>query len=390
MILSVLAMKRTFWSILAVLLLLVNGGCITKLCDNPWLMPVTIPLDVATSPIQVVGFGAFLCAYYDPMRSGEISVTITDNEDRPVTNATLYVDTCVHYGIGYVYDSDYHHYEARTDASGIASVKFDFRWSDIDWYVKTPEHHCDWDKSRFSERVEDGCKLKRVLKFLPKRNAAPMYCQGNSVNGWGSKHDYLRLPKKDFKFSLGDTKPVKCKNVETNGSVVVESFEPIGFDMKKGLFVRPWGGINGNPAGEVADFKIVRFHAKTSLTDVYYGWLEFPDGCGAYKMTNTTDRTFLKTYEADTNAVFVTRIPYEYYHDTNHWWETKTILSTNEYMVCRTRAQFDTAGAITNCNYSKVNGEVYIGREFYFDSLIFNPTPNDPNLEYDSDRNLAR
>ena len=58
-------------------------------------------------------------------------------------------------------------------------------------------------------------------------------------------------------------------------------------------------------------------------------------------------------------------------------------------MVLKTRAVTNEVGEVVNCNYSKIYGPMTIVREMFFDTMVFNPTPNDPNLESATRRNLA-
>ena len=59
-------------------------------------------------------------------------------------------------------------------------------------------------------------------------------------------------------------------------------------------------------------------------------------------------------------------------------------------MVLRTRSVTNETGVITNCNYSKITGPMSVFRTVRFHNMIFNPNPNDPNLEFDVSNNLSR
>ena len=68
--------------------------------------------------------------------------------------------------------------------------------------------------------------------------------------------------------------------------------------------------------------------------------------------------------------------------------EKTDVLCDDEYLVLRTRVKKDTQGVIVSANYSKIYGMFAIDRILYFRESFFNPTPNDPNLEYNG-KNLA-
>ena len=178
----------------------------------------------------------------------------------------------------------------------------------------------------------------------------------------------------------------------------VARYKPVDFDMKECLIVSynpnhddEWDG----PAGKVADFHIERFCVTTNGVKTTYGWIDFAPRCGAYKRNTTGDDSFPTTYEADINATFLSRIPFECNIVSGNVVRAQNLLEEDEYMVLRTRVMTNEFGVGTNCNYSKILGPMTLSGtrkaldKVKFKSLIFNPTPNDPNLEYDLKNNLA-
>ena len=133
----------------------------------------------------------------------------------------------------------------------------------------------------------------------------------------------------------------------------------------------------------------------TNGVKTIFGWIDFAPGCGAYKRNTTGDISFPTTYEADTNAIFLSRIPFECSSVSGKVVRAQNLLEEDEYMVLRTRVMTNEFGVVTNCNYSKILGPMTLTgtrkalNKVKFKSLIFNPTPNDPNLEYDLKNNLA-
>ena len=128
----------------------------------------------------------------------------------------------------------------------------------------------------------------------------------------------------------------------------------------------------------------------TNGVETTYGWLDFAPGCGAYITTLPGDGHYPVIYGVETNATFLSRIPYEYSSVSGRVVSVRKILEDNEYMVLRTRVSTNAIGKVTSCNYSKILGPLSVqGGRLWFRSIIFNPRPNDPKLEFDTVNNLA-
>ena len=341
-------------------------------------------------------------------RTGHLIVSLTDRETgEPITNAMVKVRVQTKRSIGghSVPQSSFAISDSKADSHGVANVEFKFYYSDFDWWVRSPTHYChryrlgarnEWlrgaiDESdyrnidtntvqglaMYNELLQlDNNVVIRSASFYPKRNPRPMYAYGENY---------------DLYLSM------KTSAIVTNGMEVMR-YAPVDFDMKECLPVSydpnhddSWDG----PAGKVADFRIERFKVVTNGVTTTYGWIEFAPGCGAYKRSTTGDDSFPTTYEAGTNEVFVSRIPFECSSVSGKVVRIERILERGEYMVLRTRAATNDVGAVTSCNYSKILGPMFVSDHWYprdhvsFQSMIFNPEPNDPNLEADLRSNLA-
>ena len=361
--------------------------------------------------------------------TGHLIVSLTDREtNAPITNATVsvQVQTKRSYGGHSTPSSNYRTVTANTDSNGISNVEFLFYYSNFDWWVKSPTHYCHryrvGSRNEFFKRVVEksdyfnidtntvqglamynelvqldknndylgfvakfepksvtytNTVIIRSARFFPKRNPRPMYTYGRMD---------------------GDDLPMNKPSTFVTNGLEVTRYKPVDYDMKECLVVSynpnhddEWDG----PAGKVADFHIERFCVTTNGVKTTYGWIDFAPGCGAYKRNTTGDDSFPTTYEADTNAIFLSRIPFECSSVNGDIVHAQDILGDDEYMVLRTRVVTNEVGVVTNCNYSKILGPMFISHPIYpsdrvhFKSLIFNPTPNDPNLEYDLQNNLA-
>ena len=364
-----------------------------------------------------VFIGLFVSSGCYALETGNLTVIFSDTDGKPITNATVKVKTSKGAFWGRGSESEYFHYEGHSDSNGVASIDFGFRDADFSWRVITPSHysqefgskrecfdsvveesdylHVDTNTVEGLARYEElrrlyyaddaesyvqyiskmqpknvtytNKRIVRSVRFYPKRNPQPMFKYGR-----GSRNQL----------------PENVVNVVTHDNMQVDQYSSVDFDMMKRGFLRPWGNVVGC-IGSVSDFKIVRFHTNTNNVDTYFGWMEFADGCGACKMHKTGDESFPTTYTADTNAIYLSRIPFEYHNVDGKYIYTKELLKDDEYMVLRTRAVFDDSGAVTNCHYALIGGRMRICGNLFYRWAVFNPRPNDPNLEYDFN-NLAR
>ena len=359
-------------------------------------------------------------AYALTWHTGHFVVNLADVAGRPITNATVHVRTLNkrYLGVGGK-ESDYDITWQMTDTNGTADVSFRYWDADFQWWVETPSHYSDFfgmrrecfdsvivpsDYERFSTNTVEGLRkynelkaledagdiegyyakfepksvtyssnvVYRTARFYPRRNPAPMYMYGLFRN--------VKLPA-----------TATCL---TSNGVDILQYPVAEFDLKKGAILPP----NANPddvedgiAGDVADFSVTRHCVETNGVRTFFGTIDFAPGCGAYRCRATGDESFPSVYCADTNAVYQNRIPYQYSHEitSGQCLPGRSVLDIDEYMVLRTRVLTNSLGVVTNCHYSKIVGSVNVDEGLGFQSTVFNPRPNDPNLEADTGVNLA-
>ena len=349
--------------------------------------------------------------------TGHLIVSFRDMETGgPITNVTVTVKTlnCIGPNAG-VYESHYTRTSAMTDSNGVADVEFRFLVPDFDWSISRPsgyytngfgiESECfgaEFEPSDYEDIDETtpggaakaqqiralhesgnwlslwrlfgpknvtytNTTIRRSVSFYPKHNPLPMYV-------------YSRFNKDSISLPLGTT-------VATNG-VEIREYPDVDVDLMKCGLLPPYGGES--TCGEVSDFKLVRNSVVTNGIRRFSGYVEFAPGCGAYIRKKRNDASFNTAYAADTNAVYLSRIPFSSEKDlaSNKILSVSLILNPDEYMVLRTRATYDAVGNPTNWCYSKVEGKIVVNRRLWFERIVFNPRPNDPNLEVGE--NLAR
>lgn len=352
--------------------------------------------------------------------TGHLFVALTDRKTGgPITNATVTVRTQTKFSLSHTLESFFTKTSSNPNSNGVAHVEFTFYDEDFDWWVDAPSYYSGWygfgyGNEQFGRVVEDSDYLNidtntvqglamynelvqlynndylgfiakfnpksitytnsvihRSVSLTPKRNPRPMY-------GYGPRTDvYL---------------PVKNPTLFVTNGIEVSHYRSVDFDMKECLVVshKPdYDELVDGPAGRVSDFHIERFSVLTNGVKTFYGWLEFAPGSGAYITKKPSDGYFPVIYEVDTNATYLSKIPFAYSYTNGCLVHVERILADDECMVLRTRAVTNEVGVVTNCNYSKITGPMSVFRMVRFHNMIFNPDQNDPNLEFDVRNNLS-
>ena len=111
---------------------------------------------------------------------------------------------------------------------------------------------------------------------------------------------------------------------------------------------------------------------------------------GAYEKKKDIFSDFKNDYHADTNANYLQMFTYSF--DRNPQERPVVVeLGEDEYLVFRTRTKTDEKGQLMSANYGVLYGQWQFvgpgGMKIPF--LVFNPNPNDRNLEWDMKNNLC-
>ena len=370
---------------------------------------------------MAVMFTGCMIAHGRTWHTGHLVVTLTDKETgAPVTNATVGVRRLNRTGLGAgARPGHYTTTYANADSNGVVDVEFQFLVSHFDWWVRSGTHYAnnfrdgkgyeffgsvveksdylDIDTntvaglSRYNELKsldESGDHAGYLAKFEPKSvtfTNTVVYRSGSLYPKHNPQPMYSYAPSYETELPVSN-------DIESSNGVEIVHWTPVDLDMKECLLL-PYSenyDINyDGEAGKVSDFHVERFSVTTNGVESFYGWIEFAPGCGAYIRKTTGDKSFPMTYEADTNETFLSRIPFEQHSRDGRVVQTKGLLADDEYMVLRTRVMKNSSGAVTNCNYSKILGPMMARSELDFNVAIFNPRPNDTNLEFDQSNNLA-
>jgi hypothetical protein len=154
----------------------------------------------------------------------------------------------------------------------------------------------------------------------------------------------------------------------------------LGFDMEKKDFVKPFG------CGNNMDFEIKvewdglpAWESKSCSAKIRFEG----DGCGGYYAKNVSESSFPYTYQAEPNCSYTERMVCIVDRNGDPY-TTKIPFVKDSSFVTRTRCQMD-KGKIKVANYGCIIhleiGPSRRGVALLRLSYVFNPIPNDTNLE---------
>jgi hypothetical protein len=156
--------------------------------------------------------------------------------------------------------------------------------------------------------------------------------------------------------------------------------EWIGFDCEKYDFVSPYGqGVEND--------MLLRFTLNNPTRDDYHMTMEvsFTNNpyAGACEMERTGMSEFESVYHADTNAVYRQSFMYRFDQSPGKVPEYTAQLKSDKYLIFRTRTKVDSEGRLVSAMYGKIYGDWnFVGPGgMSMAQFVFNPRPNDTNLE---------
>lgn len=313
--------------------------------------------------------------------SERLYVKVTDDNGAPVSNATVRVSfstSNVLFGGGNSSRAKVDYADACTDENGNAIVKFNCKTAAFSWYVEAKGYYrsnSQREQFKFDEIIMPPGVVKVMLSEHEKHREVKLYRIKNPQS--------MVVHKKDKRVKS----PVK------NGRY--------GFDLEAFDWLPPHG------TGKVADFYYVRDRPdETNLTvkaklghsrfflfkngDARYprlgdvvGRIEFENKCGAYIEKKTGNESFSSLYEADLKKEFKSSFPITIVGNGGYetWLQESSVIGDDNYMVIKSRVKCDEDGNIVSCNYSKIHGRFALTYAAIAEEIIFNPTPNDTNLE---------
>ena len=150
-----------------------------------------------------------------------------------------------------------------------------------------------------------------------------------------------------------------------------------GFDLCRRDWVYPDG------SGEFPDVSIRIDREATSEGYVKTMEVAFTNNpfAGAYEMPVDAYSDLRSSYEANTNASFSGVLKYVFKRGKNG--NERTELAKGKYLVFRTRTNVDVKGNLASAHYGMIFGNWRFCEKggMAIEKIVFNPIPNDPNLE---------
>ena len=295
----------------------------------------------------------------------KLHVKVVDDEGNPVSNAVVcvgFTESHLLFGGGLRGNSVSHHYKATTDTNGNAVVKFNCTSSDFEWHVDADGYYGSGAHAGHFDGEDvlvPPCFVKVVLHEH-------------------EKHVGVTLWKKRNPQPMIAHYPIERRKVPT-------AIGRYGFDLAEYDWLEPHG------KGKNADFYLVRNQDEIPPAGEYeFGHIEFERDCGFYIANKTGCSTFQTTYKVDGNMSLQTNITLKCIRhiDGKDWIEPLPIMENDKYMVVRSRVKHDDNGRIVSANYSRILGRFTVVPSVSSEETVFNPRPNDTNLEFDLERNL--
>ena len=211
------------------------------------------------------------------------------------------------------------------------------------------------------------------------------YHTEEKVNFWQSKSDPLIVDGKWQPY--GEMRTVVLKKIKRpinigefiRYSVSIPAYDKwIGFDLQRRMWIPPYGEgccpdvllkFGRSLVERQSDFKMTM---EVSFTNNPYA------GCYQLDYDNFSDRK--NVYHADEEAVYISEIKYvQERHPGSPRNDNR--IDKDSYLVFRTRTRVDEDGKLVSAHYGMIGGRWSFYDTMLSGGYLFNPTPNDTNLE---------
>lgn len=332
-----------------------------------------------------------------------MTLYVRDDMGRPVSNATamVYVVSVNRINAG-SRSSDWAHYTALTDTNGMAVVQFKcFIDGAYEWGVKAAGYYCpnlksgsldcdgeDASPENLALIEEEKAKIAagtggswlRVLQLINPSFTLNEHTATNEVT-IVRKRNPQPMWERD---STNSRRLTPLASVDIGNGVISNSYPRVGFDIKNGEYLMPYGD-----GGEFADFWVEQYSIVSNDVTTHIGYIEFSPGCGVYRAQRDGRELGPVCFGVDTNQVFTNRLNFMEVTRGSETMAERLLAAGNEYLVLHTRVTDNGEGQMSAGNYSMMEGPVWISGGIHFKDLIFNPRPGDTNLEMDTRKNYA-
>ncbi|MBB5353563.1 hypothetical protein HNR46_003824 [Haloferula luteola] len=288
----------------------------------------------------------------------KFTVKVVDDQEMPVSNATVGVSTFLKWEPGQGFGEDIYDTEkSLSDLTGEASFSFQSKTGKIGIGVDAGDdyYRSNWPHYKFKQVVSgrwipENPTIPYVLKR--KRDPIPLYAKTYIIN-------HTTIPKKN---------------------------EKCGYDLEKGDWIAPHG--KGVTPDIVFNLEVNRDNGvydndctlKVAFSNEGDGLISSPKPLNEGSELRLDYLAPEKGYKPTLSMTASTDLADKVRHDGFE--------RTRNYYL-RVRTKLDEDGELIRANYAKVHGDF----EFWYTgdmrfTYYFNPTPNDRNLEFDPSKNL--
>ena len=317
--------------------------------------------------------------------SETFTVNVTDFDNVAVTDAVITVkamNKVILFGSDKA--KDFNRYTALADSNGVATVRFSCPNGHFSWWVTANSCYpsMPFEGSFKNEEKLSSSTVSVVLNEHDSRGSVRLYRK--------------KTPRPMFAYTA--EKKISAPYWDGRFGFDLQCFDwlpPLGQGKVADFYYVRNLGENGVTEGETDRKKIQRLFSfrngekECPKAGDVIGRIEFAENCGAYIAKKTGNEYFPSTYRANENAAFVGSFPIQIVAQKgNKWLHQAPVVARDEYMVIRTRVVRNEKGEIVSANYAKILGPLNFTIQVVVGESVFNPAPNDTNLEFDPERNL--
>ncbi|MBQ7652479.1 MAG: Ig-like domain-containing protein [Victivallales bacterium] len=324
-----------------------------------------------------------------------LTVRVLDEVGLPVSNATILVSivSVNRFNAG-SRPSDYTDYTAQTGENGVAIVPFKcFLDGYYEWYVSHPDCYCPGgQRGSFATEVTEvspaaqaaidaekakmdagtGGSWLRIFELFDEKYTLLEHAVTNEISVVRMRNPVL-LEKRDY---TNSRKLKPSASVEIADGVISNSYPRVGFDLRIGEYLMPYGD-----GGEYPDFWVEQYSIETNGVKTFVGHIELPPGSGVYRAQKEDRQLGPVCFGVDTNQVFTNRLDFTRSSRDGKFLCATPLARGNEYLVFHTRVKDNGDGSMSPGHYSLMEGYVNIYGGIHFRNILFNPRPGETNLE---------
>lgn len=220
---------------------------------------------------------------------------------------------------------------------------------------------------RFEVRKE-GYYRTDVKIYFARSKAAPLVVDGKWQPYGETRTVVLKRIKNPVTMSFAEHKIIDIP--------VYDKW--IAFDMERFLWLPPYG--EGKEPDVLIRFTCEGKNMQNDFKSTMQVSFTNNPYAGFYEMKKDVAAEMKSVYAADTNEAYQTSTEYRFERHPGRR-ILPVLLQDDSYLVFRTRTAVDKDGKLISAHYGKIYGRWGFHGAMRADTMIFNPMPNDMNLE---------